>query len=174
MIIRTQSLLLQQLHQATHALREMDNEKNFPYSSFEEFVLKYGQSYRSQPLPSRYKSGQPKMCFANSLRMAERHRTLTYVEGYRHVPFARDLPPVQHAWCVDESGKVHDRTLGYDPESEFFGVPFKLSYVWEMLKLTGQYSILEQTAHGVPVFYAEPKEFLSLQQDSSQARSQVR
>ncbi|REJ64999.1 MAG: hypothetical protein DWQ31_19635 [Planctomycetota bacterium] len=92
------------------------------------FVRRYGRLYKPQPLPRPFRAGRIRACFANSYRMAVRHR-LTYVEGYaatvnRHGHL--------HAWCVDEDGNVFDRTwrigIGY------FGIPFKISYVSKVIR----------------------------------------
>jgi hypothetical protein len=113
------------------------------HESIYDFVLEHGRLYTGQRLPSRFRKGGFKGCFANSARMAERHRELTYVEGFANAPMLHGQI-VHHAWCVDHAGMVYDRTWGFDAAREYFGVPFKLSLVRQLLRLSGEYSVLDR------------------------------
>ncbi len=72
-----------------------------------EFVLKYGLAFKAAPLPDIYRRGRIRACYRNSALMSLRHG-LTYVEGYASVDTGHE--PTLHAWCVDATGNVFDRT----------------------------------------------------------------
>jgi hypothetical protein len=88
------------------------------------FLRQYGREYRPQPLPARFKAGAWRQCFANSYRMASRHK-LTYVEGVA-MGNDNDVPHL-HAWCADCDRNVFDRT--WKIGVAYFGIPFQLPFV---------------------------------------------
>lgn len=96
----------------------------------QEFVLRNGKSFYSQPKPRRYRIRTPKQCFHNSRALVNQSKgNLRYAEGYMASP---DLPLLfHHAWTVDEDDRVVDVTLqNYDTEesrsgkAEYFGLVF--------------------------------------------------
>ncbi len=93
------------------------------------FVRRHGRVYSPRPLPKAYRRGAVKHCYENSFRMMVRH-DLTYVEGYAYNPATRFC--TLHAWCVDKSGRVLDRTWRAD-NAFYFGVPFKASYAKQII-----------------------------------------
>jgi len=85
----------------------------------QEFMLRNGKRWTEiAPLPKRMRMGTPKLCFANSAKLAMKHSNLRYCEGY----IVRIIP-IHHAWCIDEHGRVIDATLR-DPVSDYLGVAF--------------------------------------------------
>jgi len=96
----------------------------------QEFLLRNGKKFFSQPKPRRYKMRTPKYCFHNSRMLVKQsHGNLRYAEGYLASP---DLPLLMHhAWAVDANDRVVDVTLqNYDDESsrsgpaQYFGIVF--------------------------------------------------
>ena len=156
--------LVGQLEDSARQLRSLDwtQSRNLPYDSLEVFVLMHGHPYTGQPLPSSFRKGGFKLCFANSARMAERHRELTYVEGFANAPMLHERI-VHHAWCTDKNGMVYDRTWAFDPEREYFGVPFKLSLVRQLLRLSGEYGLLDRWEPDCRFFFEHPERYLAMQ-----------
>ena len=156
--------LVEQLEDIARQLRSLDRTRtrNLPYDSIEAFVLKYGRHFKGQPLPARFRKGGFKLCFANSARMAERHRELTYVEGFANAPMLRERI-VHHAWCTDKDGLVYDRTWVFDPKREYFGVPLKLSLVRTLFRLSGEHSVLDRWEPDCRFFLEHPEEYLATQ-----------
>lgn len=121
-----------------------------PHTVVMPFVERHGQLFTPQELPRQYRGGKLAVCFANSYRMAVRH-DLTYVEGYA---VTRDGHGHLHAWCVDDEGRVLDRTwrsgLGY------FGIPFQLTYLKSVIRRRKQrgdeyYGLLDDWEAGFPL-----------------------
>ena len=156
--------LVEQLEDIARQLRSLDRTqtKHLPYDSIEAFVLKHGRHFKGQPLPPGFRRAGFRLCFANSARMAERHRELTYVEGFANAPMLRERI-VHHAWCADKDGLVYDRTWGFDPEREYFGVPLKLSLVRRLFRLSGEYSVLDRWEPHCRSLLEHPKQYLATQ-----------
>ena len=154
--------LVEQLEDIARQLQSFDRvqTRKLPYDPIEAFVLRHGRHFRGQPLPSCFRKGSFRACYANSARMAERHRELTYVEGFANAPMLHERI-VHHAWCTDKNGLVYDRTWGFDPEREYFGVPFKLSLVRELLRLSGEYSVLDRWEPHCRFFFEHPEQYLA-------------
>lgn len=103
---------------------------HFAYRGLADFVLREGQEFRPEPLPSKYSRMEMCRCFENAATLAAADEGLTYVEG-----IAWGKVPCPHAWCVDDKGSVIDPTwaAGDDwAQLRYFGVPFKTSFVLEM------------------------------------------
>jgi len=154
--------LVDQLESIARLLRSRQSTRpdGLPYNSIYDFVLKHGQPFNGQPLPACFRRGGFKLCFANSARMAERHRELTYVEGFAHAPLLQG-EPVHHAWCVDRNGLVYDRTWAFEPEREYLGIPFKLSLVRQLIRLSGEYSVLDRWEADCLFFLQHPEQYLA-------------
>lgn len=88
------------------------------------FLEQYGCEFEPQSLPKKYGAGRFKGCFENSYRMAIRHSVI-YVEGLAISHSDRDA--VAHAWCVDDNGKVLDRT--WTSGVAYLGVPIKTEFL---------------------------------------------
>lgn len=116
------------------------------YHCLAEFVLKNGIQMESAPLPPKVSRGPMKMCFMNATRRALLGRgRFVYCEGY-----AVSIIPVMHGWCYDtETGKVVDVT--WKEGCDYFGIPFKHSYVRHMMNKTETYGIIDQWMHDYPV-----------------------
>ena len=150
----------EQLEQAAGAISALGRQPTSPYASIEEFVLKFGRAFPGQSLPPRFRRGQFKLCFKNSKLMADRYRgELTYVEGFAHSPLGVEHF-AHHAWCIDQKGWVYDRTWGFHPYREYFGIPFQYSYVDRIFRRTGEYGVLDRGEPGCVVFMASQNDFL--------------
>jgi hypothetical protein len=101
----------------------------------QEFLLRNGKKFYSQPKPRRYKMRTPKFCFHNSrMLFNQSHGALRYAEGYVASPGLPLL--IHHAWCVDARDRVIDVTLqNYDDETsrageaQYFGLTFEKKLV---------------------------------------------
>lgn len=107
-------------------------------------VLKYGAEWERRRVWRWH--GQQKACYANAQYLARTRKGLRYAEG-----FATGVVPVEHAWCVDEKGRVVDptwdeeRTIGLDAgaKPDYFGIAFDRETVRRIRKITGNsYSLL--------------------------------
>lgn len=100
--------LLQYLRSWGELRRRLPNaHEDSDFMSIHEYVLEHGQLWK-QPapaLPPNIKRMTPKLCFDNAYRLAVKHKTLQYVEGY-----AARFIAVHHAWCVTADGTVIDPT----------------------------------------------------------------
>lgn len=123
------------------------------YNGIADFVLKNGREFlRGEGVP--VKRGVMKMCYMNAAHLAAKDSSLTYCEGY-----ATTIIPVLHAWCIDEQGRVVDPTWRFGHGLGYFGVPFKLSFVRKIMRMTKHYGILDTWEHGFPVLKADKKEW---------------
>jgi hypothetical protein len=101
---------------------------------FGQFMLDHGSYHEATPLPSRFKSLMPTRCYSNAQSAVVRavsagREPLTYAEGYA---CPRTLPyPIQHAWLVDDEGRVVDQTWSHPEECTYFGVLFTTEYIME-------------------------------------------
>ncbi len=86
-----------------------------------DYVLKYGRFHHPQPLPPKFKMGQPGSCFGNAAMLTVHHSRLRYVEGFA---FGRSpyLFLIRHAWGIDDEDRVVDTT--WDFGLAYFGVVF--------------------------------------------------
>lgn len=98
-----------------------------------QYVLKYGKQY-DPAKPQRCKRGEMKMCFKNALELSAR-RGLKYVEGWAH-----RFIPTQHAWCVDDKGRIYEPTWD-EVGSDYFGVELGLSTLIKVQSATGYYGV---------------------------------
>lgn len=90
----------------------------------EEFVLRNGRWFETQPLPASYRRGTPRECFHNATNLITDHGELRYVEGY-----ASSGAPHHHAWCIDALERVVDSTVPHPGNSAYFGVCFPTTFV---------------------------------------------
>lgn len=84
------------------------------------YKLTLGRAWAAAHLPADQKRGLQGQCFANAGALALSEPDLTYVEGYG---CPSGLIPVEHAWCVDRSGRVIDPTWKAPETASYFGVP---------------------------------------------------
>lgn len=108
------------------------------FSGPHDIVMKLGRFFEPADRPSWLKKGKDKLCFMNAAQLADRHRDLTYVEGFA-VPSGIGIP-MHHAWCVDKDGKVLDNTWAKKGQA-YFGVAFDTRYLWDALAKTRHYGM---------------------------------
>jgi hypothetical protein len=108
--------------------------------SYENVVLKAGQTYTPQELPKGYKKGRPRECYKNAYELSQSDPDLTYVEGFATPDF---MPlPIQHAWCADSDGNVIDNTWKSAGNS-YIGVPFDNDFINKVALETETYGVLD-------------------------------
>ena len=100
-----------------------------------DFVLKHGEIWQGQTLPSKYRLRPIRRCFQNTYNLVRRSKALTYCEGF---VASREIPlTIHHAWAVNAKGEVIDTTLraylnlsasGGD-RGEYMGVRFPTWFV---------------------------------------------
>lgn len=145
------------------------------YSSLEDYALKNGKLYHSQPLTSDElnivlnavgrRKFMIKQCFYNSMSLASMFKDLIYTEGYC---FSIKVPlPIFHAWvtinnkvvdvtlrCHNKKGKLGYATLGeFDEESNaYFGIAFSQGDVLKFMLETECYgSMINDWTRGFPL-----------------------
>lgn len=101
---------------------------------FGEFMLEHGSYHEAAPRPARFKALMPTRCFSNAQRavvaaVSAGRRPLTYAEGYACSSALAVPVPMQHAWLVDDEGRVVDQTWSFPETSTYFGVMFTTEYV---------------------------------------------
>lgn len=77
------------------------------YRNMYDFVLREGTMFTPAPLPAGVPQAIPRHCFHNSIMLSV-VRGLPYVEGFAINPAIG--MPVQHAWNLDDRGRVIDCT----------------------------------------------------------------
>ena len=104
----------------------------------EQVVLRKGETFKAQKLPSSVKRGTPKECFSNASFLTGTSN-LDYAEGLAMRP---GLPlAIHHAWCVDKEGNVYDNTWT-DPETcEYMGFRQTKEELNKKLLMLGYYGI---------------------------------
>ncbi|MBP2477693.1 hypothetical protein JOF53_006565 [Crossiella equi] len=119
-----QARLLEQLRLRARLASAATGTAEWLFTSPEDLVLSLGRWGRPHTLPAGATFGLPGRCFANANLYAARHPGLYYVEGYAldRIGFAHP-----HAWCVDETGTVHDNTWE-EPGLAYAGLPFTRDY----------------------------------------------
>ncbi len=119
----------------------------FAYHGVADFVLREGREYEPSRLSlSSFAPGRPGRCFENAAQIASENPSLVYVQG-----FAWNVVPCEHAWCVDEQGRVVDPTWGHQTDwhqLRYFGVALRIEFVRRMQK-GGCYSVFEGEDHAV-------------------------
>lgn len=101
---------------------------------FGQFMLDYGSYHVAAPLPARMKSLMPTRCYSNAQRavvsaVSAGRKPLTYAEGYACSGGLAVSVPMQHAWLIDDEGRVVDQTWRSPETSTYFGVTFTTEYV---------------------------------------------
>lgn len=104
----------------------------------ERFLLRNGTFRPGAPFTGT--RGKAKECFSNSTHLSIA-KELTYEEGLFIRP---DLPiAIHHAWCVDESGVVHDCTIDRPEECAYVGVTIESQELWRLITASGYYGVLD-------------------------------
>lgn len=126
--------------QSVKKMMEGDSLPHIKYRTIESLILDKGKSFTYKVLPDDIENGVPRECFANAFRLAS-ERNLIYVEGFstpKTIAF-----PMHHGWCVDNEGNVVDNTWTGDLAGiEYYGIPFKRSYVYQTAHKTQHYGVL--------------------------------
>lgn len=105
-----------------------------------EFVLRNGQAYEGQDLPSTFKLRVPKHCFWNARKTVNHSGKLRYCEGFCR---RRDFTFLfHHAWAITRFGEVIDPTLQRNGKSDgsmydYFGIWFDKKHLTEETEATG-------------------------------------
>ena len=142
------------LEKMIEMIKNIRKNNEFPYSCFEEFVLKNGKQFKNhQDQHIRY--GRMKECYRNAYRFAEA-KSLIYVEGY--ATFSGIGLPVLHAWCADKEGNVYDPT--WKKGDEYYGVPFDMSFVRKTILRTKKFGVIDNWEMGFPLLTGKAKDFL--------------
>lgn len=94
-----------------------------------------GQVFYPGPEPEHY--GPMGDCYHNAWHYALEH-DLHYVEGYAIA--GQIAIPIEHAWCVDDQGRVHDNT--WRDGHSYFGMAFKSESLDELQGQIGYHCVL--------------------------------
>lgn len=138
--------------------RKVTSNRNLPYASFEEFVLKNGREYTKRQ-DMKVKRGKPKECFMNAYRLAD-EMGLTYVEGFAFTKtMSKAIYPLLflHVWCVDNEGNVYDPT--WKDGEQYFGVAFNMNYLWKTIYSRRISGVINNPEEGFPLLSGKHKKF---------------
>jgi hypothetical protein len=132
------------------------------YMCLEHWVLEHGYFWDRQKLTRKLrkdydlKLGPIKMCYSTSYEVAcENPEVMVYVEG-----FASGIIPFNHAWntiTTEPKPNMVDLTLrdrfrlADMPETTYFGVPFNLDYVTEVLERKGVHGTIDNWKDNYPL-----------------------
>lgn len=117
-------------------------------------VAKHGMTFKSQERPAHITKDTPKECFKNAFLLAY-GTGLVYAEGYISVHGI----PIHHAWCLDELGNVIDPTIDGQENHEYFGIPFVMEFVFDVLTKSRMYGILDNLGFR-KIYELEGKDFI--------------
>jgi hypothetical protein len=110
-----------------------------------EFIAEYGTDFKSAPYPKDWERGEPRLCYMNAYKLAESHG-LNYVEGFGLSANLAKIGlthfPVEHAWCVDDDGKVYDPTWDDPTASAYRGVIIPRDLLHEEMRRLKRYGAL--------------------------------
>lgn len=132
------------------------NKSSWPYTNIYDFVHKNGRIYTYHSLPKGIRKGQMGKCFMNAYHLAESDNRFTYVEGFALIPNVG--VPILHAWCVDADDNAFDVTWK-DGSTEYFGVPFDLSYVRKIIFSKETYGVIDNWKQRFPLLSGEHIDF---------------
>ncbi|MCO1575528.1 hypothetical protein M8C13_07120 [Crossiella sp. SN42] len=110
---------------AVVSVQAQATEPGWTFCCAEDVVLRLGSWGHRSPLPEGRPRGPERYCFANAADYSRRYG-IAYVEGFALMSAGVVL---SHAWCLDESGIVHDPTWAYDNGLAYAGVAFSEDYV---------------------------------------------
>jgi hypothetical protein len=107
------------------------------------FVLKNGRLFDVDARTFKGRQMTKKECFSNSAKMVMRDPALTYVEG-----LVTSIVPIPHDWVMRSDGAILHPTLRLkdrvgDPPRDYFGVPFSRPFLFEYLRTTRTYGMLD-------------------------------
>jgi len=105
----------------------------------ERFVLRNGEGFGGSSLPVGVRLVQPKECFRNAYTLCL-ERGYRYFEGFG-LP-SPDLFPMQHAWVVDDDGRVIDNTWRTPEIAEYIGVEITRRDLMRQTSERGYYGVL--------------------------------
>ena len=106
-------------------------------------ILKYGVMMSGSPRPADVPKEEKQMCFGNALHLALKRNWL-YVEGY-----AESVMPLQHAWCIDDEGRVVDPTWEDAEDRAYLGIPMDPQFVVRLVCEQNYYGVLGLDYHMV-------------------------
>lgn len=108
----------------------------YQYSCVEELVMREGRTFTRRA--ANVEQGERHQCFKNALHLAvSSNGELFYCEGW-----AAGVIPVEHAWCVDRHGFVHDPTWDARDGDVYLGVILEAEEALATVLKQGYYGVL--------------------------------
>lgn len=145
--------------------RSSAERNGLKYGGPHDFVLGEGKEFHVPSSPPPIKIMTPKECFRNSAQMIMDDArfgeggSYEYVEGFVQGP---ELPfPILHAWLANKTtGEVVDPTLGWNPTSRYFGVPFKTKFLYRKLSENGYYGLFTNGDFSNKIVLGQDKDYV--------------
>lgn len=138
--------LRQYLRMNSELMKRTYPESDLTYDGTSDFVLQHGSEMEAAPWSERFRKGQAKQCYSNSLTLSAQ-TGYRYVEGYV-VPEGISMP-VLHAWNLNEDGRVIDVTLRTNGLA-YLGVVFSAGRMDDAVQ-NGTGCILEDWMRSYPI-----------------------
>ncbi len=106
-------------------LRTTPHFPGWAHPTFADLVLTHGRIYP----PSPWGGGEqfPRRCYEAAHRLAD-ERGWTYCEGYALVPSCAPFIGIEHAWCLDDQGRVADPALPDGYATIYWGLPLTTAF----------------------------------------------
>ena len=102
------------------------------------FILAAGRHYDQRLQEHQYGRGEQGACYKNAFELALTHPELTYCEGRA---LSMGIVPIEHAWCVTESGQVVDTTWS-GGERFYYGFTFGIDLLEGWIAERAHYSVM--------------------------------
>jgi hypothetical protein len=136
-------------------------QEGWLYRGPADYLLQQGQFFEPQSATHGMPVGIPRYCYANAYRFAQiSGGTLRYAEGVGRTSSPRGSIH-DHAWCVDEDGRVVDPTWGGPLQppagAAYFGAIFDLDLVGRARKgQKASASVLDDWRNNYPLLQNPP------------------
>ncbi len=143
-----------------HLRTERDRMPMGYIKAVRSLMLTHGRPFYMNERSFVGRRGGKKKCYMNAYTLADPYNiedmrkrfhldpgcNPVYVEGWCYECHM----VIEHAWCLDQNGRVIDPTLREGHASGYFGIPFQWDYVWRTASRTEGYGIISYKNPDLP------------------------